>query len=70
MGRPDTRSALLEHGADISLTTSRNMTATLAASGMGSVEADTRGYYTTADVQDRAIAAREARYREASGVAE
>jgi uncharacterized protein len=49
--------ALLEHGADISLTTSRNMTATLAASGMGSVDADTRGYYTTADVQERAIAA-------------
>jgi ankyrin repeat protein len=49
--------ALLEHGADISLTTSRNMTATLAASGMGSVDADTRGYYTTSDVQERAIAA-------------
>ena len=49
--------ALLEHGADISLTTSRNMTATLAASGMGSVDADTRGSYTTADVQERAIAA-------------
>jgi len=49
--------ALLDHGADISLTTSRNMTATLAASGMGSVDADTRGYYTTADVQERAIAA-------------
>jgi ankyrin repeat protein len=49
--------ALLDHGADITLTTSRNMTATLAASGMGSVDADTRGYYTTADVQERAIAA-------------
>jgi ankyrin repeat protein len=49
--------ALLEHGADISLTTSRNMTATLAASGMGSTDADTRGYFTTSDVQDRAIAA-------------
>ena len=48
--------ALLEYGADISLTTSRNMTATLAASGMGSVDADTRGYYTTSDVQERAIA--------------
>jgi uncharacterized protein len=51
--------ALLEHGADIALTTSRNMTATLAASGMGSVDADTRGYYATADVQERAIAALE-----------
>ena len=49
--------ALLEHGADISLTTSRNMTATLAASGMGSTDADTRGYFTTSDVQQRAIAA-------------
>ena len=49
--------ALLEHGADISLTTSRGMTATLAASGMGSTDADTRGYYTTSDVQERAIAA-------------
>jgi len=49
--------ALIEHGADISLTTSRNMTATLAASGMGSTDADTRGYFTTTDVQDRAIAA-------------
>jgi len=49
--------ALLEHGADISLSNSRNMTATLAASGMGSTDADTRGYFTTSDVQDRAIAA-------------
>ena len=49
--------ALLEHGADISLTTSRNMTATLAASGMGSTDADTRGYFTTSDVEERAIAA-------------
>jgi ankyrin repeat protein len=49
--------ALLEHGADISLTTSRNMTAMLAASGMGSVDADTRGSYTTPDVQQRSIAA-------------
>jgi hypothetical protein len=49
--------ALLDHGADITLTTSRNMTATLAASGMGSTDADTRGYFTTSDVQERAIAA-------------
>jgi ankyrin repeat protein len=53
----DSMKALLEHGADISLTTSRNMTATLAASGMGSTDADTRGYFTTSDVQQRAIAA-------------
>ena len=49
--------ALIEHGADITLTSSRNMTATLAASGMGSTDADTRGYFTTSDIQDRAIAA-------------
>lgn len=55
----DSMKALLEHGADISLTTSRNMTATLAASGMGSTDADTRGYYGTSDVQDRTIAALE-----------
>jgi len=53
----DSMKALLDRGADISLTTSRNMTATLAASGMGSTDADTRGYFTTSDVQDRAIAA-------------
>ena len=53
----ESMTALLEHGADISLTTSRSMTATLAASGMGSTDADTRGYFTTSDVQDRAIAA-------------
>jgi ankyrin repeat protein len=55
--------ALLEHGADISLVTSRRMTATLAASGMGSTDADTRGYFTTSDVQERAIAALELMFR-------
>ena len=55
----DSMKALLDHGADISLNTSRNMTATLAASGMGSTDADTRGYFATADVQERAIAALE-----------
>jgi ankyrin repeat protein len=51
--------ALIDHGADITLTNSRGMTPTLAASGMGSTDADTRGYFTTSDVQDRAIAALE-----------
>jgi len=55
--------ALIEHGADITLTSSRNMTATLAASGMGSTDADTRGYFTTSDVQDRAIAALDLMFR-------
>jgi ankyrin repeat protein len=53
----ESMTALLEHGADITLTNSRAMTATLAASGMGSTDADTRGYFTTSDVQERAIAA-------------
>src|SRR5262249_39127158 len=50
---------LLEHGANIELTNSTGMTPTLAASGMGSTDADTRGLYTTSDVEDRAIAALE-----------
>ncbi len=48
---------LLEHGADISLTNNQGMTPTVAASGMGSTDADTRGLYTTSDVQERSIAA-------------
>jgi len=53
----DSMKALLDHGADITLANSRSMTPTLAASGMGSTDADTRGYFVTTDVQDRAIAA-------------
>jgi ankyrin repeat protein len=55
--------ALLDRGADITLTNSRGMTATLAASGMGSTDADTRGYFTASDVQDRAIAALDLMFR-------
>jgi ankyrin repeat protein len=47
---------LLEHGAIVDLPNSQAMTPTLAASGMGSIDADTRGYFNAADVQDRAIA--------------
>ena len=47
---------LLEHGAMVELTNNQGMTPTLAASGMGSIDADTRGYFTTPDVEDRAIA--------------
>ena len=47
---------LLEHGAIVDLPNNQGMTPTLAASGMGSNDADTRGYFTTPDVQDRAIA--------------
>lgn len=47
---------LLEHGAIVDLPNSQEMTPTLAASGMGSTDADTRGNYTTPDVQERSIA--------------
>jgi ankyrin repeat protein len=50
---------LLEHGAIVDLPNSQAMTPTLAASGMGSIDADTRGYFTTPDVQERAIASLE-----------
>ena len=48
--------ALLAAGADLSLANSRGMTPTMAAAGLGSVDADTRGFYTTENVQQRAIA--------------
>ena len=47
---------LLEHGAMVDLPNNQGMTPTLAASGMGSIDADTRGYFMTADVEERAIA--------------
>jgi ankyrin repeat protein len=50
---------LLEHGAIVDLPNSQAMTPTLAASGMGSTDADTRGNYTTPDIQDRSIASLE-----------
>jgi ankyrin repeat protein len=50
---------LLEHGAIVDLPNVQGMTPTLAASGMGSVDADTRGSYYSADIQDRAIASLE-----------
>ena len=47
---------LLEHGAIVDLANNQGMTPTLAASGMGSIDADTRGYFMSADVQERAVA--------------
>ena len=47
---------LLKHRADLSLTNTRAITPTLAAAGTGSVDADTRGFYLSEDVQRRAIA--------------
>jgi ankyrin repeat protein len=46
---------LLEYGALPDLPNTRSITPTMAASGLGSVDADTRGIYTTEDVQQRAI---------------
>jgi uncharacterized protein len=50
---------LLEHGAIVDLPNRDGMTPTLVASGMGSVDADTRGYFYAADIQERAIASLE-----------
>ncbi|HEY7335655.1 MAG TPA: ankyrin repeat domain-containing protein [Bryobacteraceae bacterium] len=47
---------LLEHGAIVDLPNNQGLTPTVVASGMGSIDADTRGYFMTSDVQDRAIA--------------
>jgi uncharacterized protein len=47
---------LLKHGANPKLTNTRGMLPIVAAAGVGSVDADTRGWYTTEDVQRRAIA--------------
>jgi ankyrin len=47
---------LVARGADLSLTNSTGVSPTMAAAGVASVDADTRGIYTTADVQQRAIA--------------
>jgi ankyrin repeat protein len=50
---------LLDHGAKVELTNVQSMTPTAAAAGVGSVDADTRGNYYAADIQDRAIASLE-----------
>jgi ankyrin len=47
--------ALLAKGADISLANSRGMTPIMAAAGLGSVDADTRGFYLSDDTQQRSI---------------
>src|SRR5499427_7658977 len=50
---------LLKHGANLNLPNIRGMVPILAAAGVGSVDADTRGWFTTEDVQQRAIASLE-----------
>ena len=46
---------LLAHGAKIDLPNNQGITPLMAAAGLGSVDADTRGLYTTFDVQRRSI---------------
>jgi len=46
---------LLGKNADLTLTNSRGMTPTMAAAGLGSVDADTRGFYLSEDTQQRSI---------------
>jgi len=50
---------LLAHGALVNLPNNRGFTPTMAAAGLGSVDADTRGVYTTPDVQQRSLASLE-----------
>jgi uncharacterized protein len=50
---------LLAHGALVNLPNNRGITPTMAAAGVGSVDADTRGVYTTPDVQQRSLASLE-----------
>jgi ankyrin repeat protein len=47
---------LLKYGANPTLPTTRGMIPIVAAGGVGSVDADTRGWFTTEDVQQRAMA--------------
>jgi ankyrin repeat protein len=44
---------LVEHGANLELPTIRGVTPLMAAAGMASGDADTRGYYTTDDTAQR-----------------
>ena len=46
---------LLGKGADLSLSNSRGITPLMAAAGLGSVDADTRGFYLSEDTQQRSI---------------
>ena len=46
---------LVEHGARLDLPNNRGITPVMAAAGMGSTDADTRGYYTTEDTPQRSV---------------
>jgi ankyrin repeat protein len=44
---------LVSHGANLTLTAANGITPIMAAAGMGSVDADTRGFYTSEDTAQR-----------------
>jgi ankyrin repeat protein len=46
---------LLAKGADLSIANSRGITPVMAAAGLGSVDADTRGFYLSEDTEQRSI---------------
>jgi ankyrin repeat protein len=46
---------LLGHGANPNLPNVRGLTPVMAAAGLGSIDADTRGWFTSEDVQKRSI---------------
>ena len=46
---------LVKHGANPNLPNMRGTTPTMAAAGLGSVDADTRGVYTTEDTAQRSV---------------
>jgi len=46
---------LVAHGANLTLTGARGITPIMAAAGMGSVDADTRGFYTSEDTAQRSM---------------
>lgn len=46
---------LVAHGAKLDIPNNRGITPVMAAAGMGSSDADTRGYYTTDDTPQRSV---------------
>src|SRR5262245_2123983 len=46
---------MLKHGGNPNLPNMRGLTPVMAAAGLGSIDADTRGWFTTEDVQKRSI---------------
>jgi ankyrin repeat protein len=46
---------LVDHGAKLDLPNNRGITPIMAAAGMGSTDADTRGYYTAEDTAQRSV---------------